>query len=84
MRTLKSAAQKNCRIANEFYSESDMRVLVDSEPAIFAIPRLSRDPNDYVVDLTMCKTVSVIYDKTYECYVNVVVTESGNTIYVYL
>lgn len=76
MKTLKSATQRNCRIASEFYTESDMRVLMDSEPAIFIYPM------DYRVDLTMCKTISVIYDKTYECYVNVVVTEAGNTIYV--
>lgn len=82
MRTLKSATQRNCRIANEFYTERDMRVLEDSEPAIFTLPRCLGYPRDYRVDLTMCKTISVIYDKTYECYVNVVVTEAGNTIYV--
>lgn len=82
MRTLKSATQRNCRIANEFYTESGMRVLVDSEPAIFTLPSCLGYPKDYRVDLTMCKTISVIYDKTYECYVNVVVTEAGNTIYV--
>ena len=84
MRTLKSVTQRNCRIANEFYTENDMRVLMDSDFAIFTIPSCLGYPRDYRVDLTMCKTISVIYDKTYECYVNVVVTEAANTIYVEL
>lgn len=82
MRTLKSATQSNCRIANEFYTESGMKALMDSEPAIFTLPSCLGYPRDYRVDLTMCKTINVIYDNTYECYVNVVVTEAGNRIYV--
>lgn len=78
MRTLKSAEQRNCKICKWYYTEQDLRVLAEKEP--FAVFLLHE--GDYRVDLTMCKTISVIYDKTYECYVNVVVTEAGNTIYV--
>lgn len=78
MRTLKSAEQRNCKIRTEYYTGQDLRVLAEKEPfAVFLLHEW-----DWRVDLTMCKTISVIYDKTHELYVNVVVTEAGNTIYV--
>lgn len=82
MRTLKSAQQRNCVIAKEFYTDFDLNILLAEEPAAFYSEWKSMGIKHYRVDLTMCKTISVIYDKTYECYVNVVVTEAGNTIYV--
>lgn len=82
MRTLKSAQQRNCLIAKEFYTDYDLTILLAEEPAVFYSEWKSEGIKDYRVDLTMCKTISVIYDKTYALYVNVVVTESGRTIYV--
>lgn len=82
MRTLKSAQQRNCLVAKEFYTDYDLNILLAKEPAVFYSEWKSEGIKDYRVDLTMCKTISVIYDKIYELYVNVVVTNSGNTIYV--
>lgn len=82
MRTLKSAEQRNCLIAKEFYTDADLNILLAEDPSVFYSEWKSKGIKDYRVDLTMCKTISVIYDKTFELYVNVVVTEAGNTIYV--
>ena len=80
MRTLKSAEQRNCKIWKEYYTEQDLRVLAEKEP--FAAFLLHE--GDWRVDLTLCKSISVIYDKEFGFYANVVVTENGNTIYVEL
>lgn len=80
MRTLKSAEQRNCRIWKEYYTEQDLRVLAEKEP--FAVFQLYE--GEYRVDLTLCKSISVIYDKEYGFYANVVVTENDNIIYVEL
>ena len=80
MRTLKSAEQRNCLIWKEYYTEQDLRVLAEKEPyAVFQFPE-----GVYRVDLTLCKTISVIYNKEYGFYANVVVTENDNIIYVEL
>lgn len=81
MRTLKSAEQRNCKIRKEFYTEIDMRILQEKEPyAVFTL----NDGTDYRVALTLCRSISVIYDREYGFYTTVVVTENGNTIYVEL
>lgn len=80
MRTLKSAEQRFCLIWKEFYTEQALRVLTEIEP--FAVFLLHE--GDYRVDLTLCKSISVIYNKEYGFYANVVVTENGNIIYVKL
>ena len=80
MRTLKNAEQRNCLIWEEFYTEEDLRVLAEIEP--FAVFQ-SRE-GEYRVDLTLCKTISVIYNREYGVYANVVVTENDNIIYVEL
>lgn len=82
MRILKKTQQRNCGIATEFYTESDLRILQEKDPAVFSLMGVLHNPRYLRVDLTMCKTISVIYDRSYELYVNVVVTESGNRIYV--
>lgn len=80
MRTLKSAEQRNCKIRTEYYTEHDLIVLAEKEPfAVFLLHEW-----DWRVDLTLCKNISVIYDKEYGCYANVVVTENDNIIYVEL
>ena len=80
MRTLNSAEQRNCRIWKEYYTEQDLRVLAEKEP--FAVFQLHE--GEYRVDLTLCKSISVIYNKEYGFYANVVVTENDNIIYVEL
>lgn len=80
MRTLKSAEQTNCRIWKEYYTEQDLRVLAEKEP--FAVFQLHE--GEYRVDLTLCKSISVIYNKEYGFYANVVVTQNDNIIYVEL
>lgn len=47
--------------------------------AVFQFPE-----GAYRVDLTLCKSISVIYNKEYGFYANVVVTENDNIIYVEL
>ena len=78
MRTLKSAKQRTCLIWEEFYTEQALRVLEEIEP--FAV--FQSHEGDYRVDLTLCKSISVIYNKEYGFYANVVVTENDNIIYV--
>ena len=79
MRTLKSAEQRNCLIWKEYYTEQDLRVLAEKEP--FAVFQLHEE---YRVNLTLCKSISVIYNKEFGFYANVVVTENDNIIYVEL
>lgn len=80
MRTLKSAEQRNCKILKEYYTEQDLRVLAEKEP--FAVFLLHE--GDWRVDLTLCKSISVIYNKEFGFYANVVVTKNDNIIYVEL
>ena len=80
MRTLKSAVQRTCKICKWYYTEQDLRVLAEIEP--YAVLQLHE--GEYRVDLTLCKTISVIYNKEYGLYANVVVTENNNIIYVEL
>lgn len=80
MRTLKSAEQRNCKICKWYYTEQDLRVLAEKEP--FAVFLLHE--GDWRVDLTLCKSISVIYNKELGCYANVVVTRNDNIIYVEL
>ena len=80
MRTLKSAEQRNCKIRKECYTEQDLLVLAEKEPfAVFLLHVW-----DWRVDLTLCKSISVIYNKEFGFYANVVVTENDNIIYVEL
>ena len=80
MRTLKSAEQRNCKIRTEYYTGNDLRVLAEKEPfAVFLLHEW-----DWRVDLTLCKSISVIYSGDYGCYANVVETRNGNIIYVEL
>ena len=80
MRTLKSAEQRNCKIRTEFYTGKDLQVLVEKEPfAVFLLHEW-----DWRVDLTLCTSISVIYNNEYGFYANVVVTENDNIIYVEL
>lgn len=53
-----------------------------SREGAFAVFQLHE--GEYRVDLTLCKSISVIYNKEYGFYANVVVTENDNLIYVEL
>ena len=94
MKVLKNAKQKNVVVYREFYTIEEINKYLDSH-VFFTLNEKFEASYEHVTSsilegrevrifLKNVKELKVIYDREFQCYINVAVLNNGNNIYIEL